>query len=206
MPGYMIEYLLQTDIPGAKGDKEFEATVRDFMPPSIMSRWRNATNGKLSGKRTRLGFEVEKARTCTFITEERSPALDLAQWDGDHMFNFYSVMLDDTDGLTWGEYHRVAGEVADVETGPAQADGGQDYTYSIYVSDWEYRDVPGGIHPNNGWLIKKFDFLNDRYHERLVGSGSGYRGYIGAPNQPPLLSPGAYREMVKNHEILLGRT
>ena len=204
--GYLIEYNLVTDIPGAEGQNAFEALVRDVQPPQVMSRWRNAVNGKLSGKRTRLGMQLEEARMFSFISEEHVPQLDLVQWDGPHVYNFYSVMLQDEDGSAWGEYHRVIGEMADVETAPTQAEGGQNYTYKIYVNTWQYRDVPQELAPAQGWLLKNFDFVNERFHERRLVRGAQYRGYAGTRSDTPVSAPGSFRELVRNHNQLLGRT
>ena len=205
--GYMIEYLLQTNVPGADGENDWDAIVRDFMPPQIMSRWRTATNGKLSGKRTRLGMNVEQARMSSFITEEHIPQLDLVQWDGDYRFHFYSVMLNDKDATAWGEYHQVTGEVSDVETQPTQADGGQNYTYGLYVSQWTFRQVPPGEEPIRGWIAKHFNYNTDKFFERKLSSGTNnYGHYVGAQIDNPLDNPSSFREMVKDHNILLGRT
>ena len=204
--GYMIEYSLQTNIPGVDGQQTFEALVRDVQPPQVMTRWRNAINGKLSGKRTRLGMSLEEARMFTFLSEEHLPPLDLVQWGGQRVWHFYSVMLQDSDGTAWGEYHRVAGELADVETQPTQAEGGQNYVYKVYVSHWKYWDVPEDSIPAQGWLLKDFDFQNEKYYERELSRGAAYRGYMGNQGDNPGDNPSSFRELIRNHNQLLGRS
>lgn len=207
--GYMIEYNMRTNIPGVDGPHDFEAIVKDVQPPQIISRWRNAVNGKLSGKRTRLGMSVEEARTFSFMTEEHLTSLDLVQWDGDRMFEFFGVMLKDTDGTAWGEYHRVIGELSDIPTAPTQAEGGQDYTYRIYVNEWALWDVPSGSEPEDGWLIKVFDYRRELFLERRLTRGSSYKGYAGSQDINAAASGRninpAFRELSRNHNQLLGR-
>ena len=207
--GYLSEYLLKTDIPGVSGGSDFEGEVYNWAPPQVVTRYRDVpANGLFMGKRTRLGMQLEPGRMSKFVTQGRFMELDASQYE-DHTFEFFGLLVnaDDPNGDTvHSEYHNVYGHIADVVVQDAPAEGGQEYTYMLYVRRWYLNDAPIGVRPQQGWRVKHFDYDRKIFAERkLVAGNNTFRGYAGDIGDTPLNAPANFRELRKGHELALGR-